>query len=532
MPGAASPRPAPVRVDRSHAWPLWDTAGTRLLEAQARAALPPGTLMQRAGLSVARLARALAPHARQAWILAGPGGNGGDGLHAAAELRLAGMEVSVTLVADPGTLAPESTAALARARESGCRIGPEIPACAPPLSIDALLGLGASRPPGGALLAAILAFNRTAGCRLAVDLPSGLHPDTGARLGSEAACAHATLGLLTLKPGLFTGAGRDHAGQAWFDGLGCEASEAAAGPAARLGSGADVTAALAPRAHDRHKGSFGDVLVVGGAPGMGGALRLAAQGALSAGPGRVFVSPLDPDVALADSRHPEWLWTPQAWLPGRHALESGAAVCGCGGGSIVSEALPAILARTARLVLDADALNAVSRDAQLRRQLQARQARGQATVLTPHPLEAARLLGCETADVQADRLRAARALASQLGSIVVLKGSGTVIASEGRLPVINPTGSSSLAVGGTGDVLAGWIAGLWAACPAGGADNPVEEGWRSAVASAWLHGLAGERPGCAPIRAGHLAGRMADQAEAWRSIRPAAPLSGEPASWP
>lgn len=532
MSAAARPRHAIVRVDRSQGWPLWDAAGTRALEEQARAALPPGTLMQRAGQAVARLARALAPHAGQAWIMAGPGGNGGDGLHAAAELRQAGLEVTVTLVAEPDALAPEPAAALARARAAGCVIGTELPRAAPPLAIDALLGLGAGRAPGGAFLAAIQAFNNMPGCRLAVDLPSGLHPDTGARLGHDAAYAHATLGLLTLKPALFTGAGRDHAGQAWFDDLGCEAGDAVPGPVARLASGADVSAALVPRAHDRHKGSFGDVLVVGGAPGMVGALRLAAQGALAAGPGRVFVSPLDPDLTLADPQHPEWLWTPQAWLPGRHALESDTVVCGCGGGAIVSEALPAILGRAARLVLDADALNAVSRDPQLRRQLSARRARGQSTVLTPHPLEAARLLGCDTAEVQADRPKAARELATLLGTIVVLKGSGTLVASAGRLPVVNPTGSASLAVGGTGDVLAGWIAGQWAVCSAGERDTHGESGWRSAVAATWLHGLAGERPAGAPIQAGHLAGSMAAQAEAWRSIREAERLSGACASLP
>lgn len=524
------PRTGPVRVDGAHGWPLWSVAGTRALEDAARSMLPPGALMRRAGESVARLARALAPHARQAWVAAGPGGNGGDGLHAAAELRRAGLEVVVTLVADAGRLATEPARALERAREAGCRISPKLPEAGVDLSIDALLGLGASRPPVAALQSAIEAFNSMPGRRLCVDLPSGLQADTGARLGATAAHGHATLGLLTLKPGLFTGAGREHAGQAWLDDLGITPGRGAA-PTARLTAFDDVAAALPPRLHDRHKGSFGDVVVVGGAPGMLGAARLAAQGALAAGPGRVFVSPLDADQALADPQHPEWLWMAQAWLPGRRALESDTVVCGCGGGWAVSQALPALLARAARLVLDADALNALARDEALREQLRARQARGQATVLTPHPLEAARLLRCDTARVQADRLHAADALAREFGAVVLLKGSGSVIGGVGRLLVVNPTGSASLSVGGTGDVLAGWIAGLWAACGHAGQDD-ASTGWQCTLAAAWLHGQAAGLPGGSPVRAGTLADAMARLAEGWRARPDAASVSGESACGP
>lgn len=528
---AARPRHAPQRVDTLHPWALWDVAGTRSLEAHARAQLPPGTLMRRAGCAVARLARALAPHGRQAWIAAGPGGNGGDGLHAAAELREAGLAVTVTLLADAGALSSEPAEALARAREAGCVIGPALPEEAADLAIDALLGLGAGRAPEGAMRVALEAFNAMPGLRLSVDLPSGLQADTGACLGSVAARAHATLALLTLKPGLYTGAGRDHAGETWFDPLGCEPGKTPA-PVARLASVEDVRAALPPRAHVGHKGSFGDVLVVGGAAGMLGAARLAAQGALAAGPGRVFVSPLDPSASLTDAQHPEWLWTPRAWLPGQQALERQTVVCGCGGGAQVASALPALLARAKRLVLDADALNAVTRDAQLRRQLRARCDRGLATVLTPHPLEAARLLGSDTAQVQADRGLAARRLAGEFGAVVLLKGSGSVIACDGQLTTINPTGSASLSTGGTGDVLAGWIGGLWAGLGVQDGLSDREAGWRSTVAAAYLHGQAGERPGGAATRAGTLAEAMSRRAEGCRGTASREALNGASASWP
>lgn len=523
--------PGPVRVPAGGDWLLWDVAATRTLELQARAACPPGALMRGAGEAVARLARALAPHARRAWVAAGPGGNGGDGLHAAAQLRQAGLEVDVTLVADAAALAAEPAEALARALEAGCRIDTRLPEAPAPLAIDALLGLGASRAPQEAMGAALETFNAMPGLRLCVDLPSGLHADTGARLGGTAARGHATLALLTLKPGLFTGAGREHAGAVWFDDLTCQPSGELA-PAGRLTSVRDVSSALLARSHDSHKGSFGDVLVVGGAPGMIGAARLAAQGALAAGPGRVWVSLLDTDQPLADAQHPEWLWKDRAWLPGRHPLESDTVVCGCGGGTSVPQALPALLARSARLVLDADALNAVARDATLRRQLRARRERGQTTVLTPHPLEAARLLGCETRQVQADRLRAAADLARELAAVVLLKGSGSIVCREGMLACINPTGSGSLAVGGTGDVLAGWIGGLWASSAHGPGGDDLNTAWRSTLACAWLHGWCGERPGASPVRAGALAQAMAHAAQGWRARAGEAGLSGARACGP
>lgn len=531
MPLGHRAHPVRVRPEDCHDWPLWNAAGTRALEAEAKSKLPAGALMQRAGHSVARWARALAPHALRAWVAAGPGGNGGDGLYAAAYLRKAGLEVQVTLVADAGSLAAEPAAALEQAREAGCVIGPALPDSAAELAIDALLGLGAHRAPAGTMLAAMQAFNGMPGCRLAVDLPSGLHADTGTRLGAVAASAHATLSLLTLKPALFTGAGRDHAGEAWFDDLGCE-TRSASDPVARLATAQDVAAVLRPRLHERHKGSFGDVLVVGGATGMLGAVRLAAQGAAAAGPGRVFVSPLDPAHALADAQHPEWLWTACAWLPGRHRVEETTVVCGCGGALAVAHTLPPLLARSPRLVLDADALNALAHDPQLRRQLQARRARGQATVLTPHPLEAARLLGCETAQVQSDRIGAARALTGELQATVLLKGSGSVIAGADRLPTVNPTGSGSLATGGTGDVLAGWLGGLWAGHGTNSACNADETGWRCAIAAAWLHGRAGERPGGSPVRPGELARALAIDAEAWRAQPRQRSFSVARASWP
>lgn len=495
----------------SHAagWPLWNTLATRACEEQWRTRLGEGVLMRAAGRSVARLARALAPHAQRVWVAAGPGGNGGDGLHAAAELRAAGVDVEVTLTTPAYPPGSEPALALARAQEAGARISHTRPGTAFQLAIDALLGVGANRPPQGALLGALHALQASQAPVLAVDVPSGLAADTGSRIGADALRADATLALLTLKPGLLTGAGREHVGALWFDDLGCP-PDAGWPPVARLTSPEEVAPIFQRRGHDRHKGSFGDVLVVGGAPGMVGAARLAALGALAAGPGRVFLSLLDPHAAASDPLVPEWLMRPQAWMPGQHPLEASTVVCGCGGGEAVAKALPALLSRAGQLVLDADALNALAHDSALRRLLQARTRTGRPCILTPHPLEAARLLGWDTARVQADRLAAAQALVHDLGALIVLKGSGTVIAGPQQTPRINPTGSASLSGGGTGDVLAGWMAGLWsrhhpASTSSTTALHRWHAGWQAAVAAAWSHGRAGELPGEAPLRASALA---------------------------
>jgi hydroxyethylthiazole kinase-like uncharacterized protein yjeF len=184
-------------------------------------------------------------------------------------------------------------------------------------------------------------------------------------------------------------------------------------------------------------------------------------------------------------------------------LQRSTVVCGCGGGNLVADHLPAVLLHAPRLVLDADGLNAVAANVDLHALLMARSARGQATVLTPHPLEAARLLGASTAAVQADRLAHAKALADGCQATVVLKGSGSVIASPGRAPWINPTGNARLGTGGSGDVLAGWLGGLWSQAPAGDAHG-------AAAAAVWLHGRAAEHGDTRlPLRAGDLIDVMA-----------------------
>lgn len=456
------------RVTPDRPWPLHGVAAIRRLEQRAAAALPAHALMQRAGLAVARLALAVAPHARTVWVACGPGNNGGDGFEAALHLKQWGKEPVVTWLGNEAKAPADARASLQRARAAGVPFAADAPAQWD-LAIDALLGIGSKRAPEGALLAQVRALR--GGPVLAVDLPSGLDADTGH--ATAAVQATHTLSLLALKPGLFTAQGRDAAGAVWFDDLQVPARDES--PIALL----SPPPAASVRAHASHKGSYGDVAVIGGAPGMAGAVLLAARAALHHGAGRVFAGFLDPAAPAMDPLQPDLMV--RAW--DSLDLKGMAVACGCGGGAAVREALPRAMNARA-LVLDADALNAVAADAQLQALLAARGRRGAPTVLTPHPLEAARLLGTDTAQIQADRLAAARELAQRFGSTVVLKGSGSVIAAAEGSVRINPTGNARLAIAGTGDVLAGMVAARLAS---------GEDASTAASGAAYLHGLAADR---------------------------------------
>lgn len=444
--------------------PLYGTAATRTLERTAASGIAEFTLMARAGLAVARLALALAPHARRIWIACGPGNNGGDGLEAASHLQRWGVQPCVTWLGNESRLPADAATALAHARAAGVPFREQPPDDLGPLDlcIDALLGIGASRPPTGPMAQWLAQLRSGRTPLLAVDVPSGLNADTGvlyadastpkpSRAAATPYAPRHTLSLLTLKPGLFTAQGRDACGTVWFDDLGVPAPSPP--PDAWLG------AAPAPRVrpHASHKGSFGDVAIVGGQddPGQGtsmmGAVLLAATAALHAGAGRVYASFLGIAAPRLSERQPELMFRPPDALP----LGQLTVVCGCGGGDAVRAVLPAIIRDAAQLVLDADALNSVAADPALQNALAARATRGQAAILTPHPLEAARLLEATAQAVQTDRLRAAQALAGRFGCVVVLKGSGSVIAAPGEIPRINPSGNARLATAGTGDVLAG-----------------------------------------------------------------------------
>ena len=486
--------------------PLFNHRSTRALEHAALALHPQPSLMQRAGMACARVAQAIAPHARHIWVLCGPGNNGGDGLAAAAALAAQGRAVTITWLGTREHCSADTLLALQQAQHQSIRWSDMPPALDEhDLIIDALLGLGLRPGAADERIAALLqhSYASAAHC-LAVDLPSGLDADTGhwqAGYAPQAPihnCSRHTVSLLALPPGLFTADGRDAAGQVWFDDLGiAKLPVPAPAPAAWL----HHPMPAAPRRHASHKGSFGDVLVIGGqglhaGAAMQGAAILAATAALHQGAGRVFLHLLD------NGQLPHLPQTPEIMLRSQVAalaqLGSSTVVCGCGGGSSVAALLPKVLEHSARLVLDADALNAVAADAVLRQRLKNRQSNGLPTILTPHPLEAARLLATSTQEVQADRLAAAQSLADTLGCTVLLKGSGSIVASPGLPPRINPTGNARLATGGTGDVLAGMIAALWA--------SQGQDSHSAASDAAYLHGqLADAWPAHRPLTASALA---------------------------
>jgi hydroxyethylthiazole kinase-like uncharacterized protein yjeF len=226
---------------------------------------------------------------------------------------------------------------------------------------------------------------------------------------------------------------------------------------------------------------------------MTGAALLAATAALHSGAGRVLVGLLDGGSLRVDTSQPELMFRDVGQMDFRRMT----VVCGCGGGDAVRDVLARACSTSTRLVLDADALNAVAADSQFGVLLQARSARGLQTVMTPHPLEAARLLGTTAVQVQANRLEAARQISTRFGCTVALKGSGTIIASPGEVCIINPTGNAQLATAGTGDVLAGMVgARLAAGMPA----------FHAASEAVYAHGLCAERwPDGSTLTAGLLA---------------------------
>ena len=483
-----------IRLNHNTSYPLHSVATTRRIEQAAAAQLAPHTLMQRAGLAVARLACALAPHAQTIWLACGPGNNGGDGLEAAMHLKRWGRNPVVTWVGDEARCPADALLSLHRARQAGVTFVADPPA-EYDLAIDALLGIGQTKPVTGMLADWLRHMQLTAPAVLSVDVPSGLNGDTGAYIESKIAIDNIAvkaintpargkkvsifcLSLLTLKPGLFTAQGKDAAGEVWFDDLDLDVeNNLFESPTAWL-LGAD-RANLPARLHASHKGTFGDVVVVGGAVGMTGAALLAARAALHAGAGRVFVALLDARTAnqpmTVDPIQPELMFRHLEILP----LREQTVVCGCGGGDTVRHVLPKVLSQVPRLVLDADALNAVSVDTSLQTLLLARSKRNLQTILTPHPLEAARLLGVPTAQVQADRLLSTQQLADRFGCVVIIKGAGSVIAAPDQVPYINASGNVKLATAGTGDVLAGMVGAHLAAS---------QDAFQSACTATYRHG--------------------------------------------
>lgn len=470
--------PAPLPAAAS----LYDIPALRVLEARAAAALDdPYEPMRRAGQAAWRESLRHWPEAQRLLVVCGLGNNGGDGYMFARHAQQSGRRVVVMEL--PGK--SPATPLAQRARDEylatgGARLEFDGQLAEADLVVDALFGIGLTRAPDGAAAALIDGINSQPAPVLALDVPSGVDANSGA-VPAAAVIATRTLEFIARKAGLRTGAAIDHVGVLELADLALSAEVFAdVAPFAEALSVDDLARWLQPRRRDSHKSHHGRVLCIGGDHGHGGAILLAAEGALRSGAGLVDVATRAAHVSALLARIPEAMAHAVADDALRLAddLVASASVVAIGPGLGQGEGARSWLLQALQsgkpLVLDADALNLLA---------SAPQALPPGTVLTPHPGEGARLLGMDTARVQSDRFAAASALSEDFGCAVVLKGAGSIVAAPGRMPRVITAGNPGMAVGGMGDVLTGVIASVRAQ----GLD-----GFDAASCGALLHAAAGD----------------------------------------
>jgi hydroxyethylthiazole kinase-like uncharacterized protein yjeF len=487
--------------------PVFMTEQIRSIEQWAFAQDPPPPLMERAGRATAELAQRIAPPtARRILVLAGPGNNGGDAFVAARYLKQWFFDVHVVFTGDPAKLKADAKVARDEWLDTGGATSADIPADFDwQMAIDGLFGIGLQRDLDERHGALVRTLNESPCPVLAIDVPSGLDADCGKVMGDAIRAAH-TITFLGLKAGLHTLAGPDHAGEIHFDALGIENPPLPDGHGYLIGDEV-IGAALPPRPLNSHKGRFGDVFIIGGASGMVGAALLAGRAALKLGAGRVLVGLLGEGPAVDFGQPDLMLRSVEELLERRNV---GAAVIGPGLGQsdAALHALSKALRSDAPIVLDADALNIVAASKALKSSLQQR---AQPTLLTPHPAEAGRLLGLDTAAVQDDRVISALNLAQEFNAAVVLKGCGSVCAFPEGTWCINTSGNPAMASAGMGDVLSGILGALLAQGAAAHA---------ALMAGVRVHGLAADElvsAGIGPI--GLTASETIDAARsAWNRL--------------
>ena len=470
---------------------------SRELEARCAVRMGLDTLMRRAGTFAAKWLdeRLPCPHVT---VLAGPGNNGGDAIVCACELKRLGHTVQLVMPGgEPKTeLAREMLADWSAL--GGTVISDPYMTEKADAVVDGLFGTGLKRPITGDYLDAILWFNERQCFRLALDVPSGLHSETGHWVGTmPGVTADATITFLSAKSGLYMNEGVDAAGAVVVSELDVSV------PLTRLGliEYSDFDHICQPRPKFSHKGTFGHVAVVGGAEGHIGAALLSARAALRMGAGTVTVELLTPNAMMVDPVAPELMLSSTPLDFSRFT----AAVIGPGlGQSAAAKArLEAALASNIPLVLDADALNLIAGDKALLTTLLHRTV---ATVLTPHEAEGARLLKVTPQIIQSDRVNAVRDIALQTGAITVLKGPGTLIAMRSSRTWLSPYATASLATAGSGDVLSGMIASFL-----GQRYDTVE----SVLGAVMLHGYAGKER-VAGLTASEIASLAVEPLETYR----------------
>ncbi|MBK8181983.1 MAG: NAD(P)H-hydrate dehydratase [Candidatus Competibacteraceae bacterium] len=442
--------------------------------------IPGYTLMSRAGEATFNLLRQRWPQARRIAVICGGGNNAGDGYIVARLARQAGLEVLALTLADPGRLRGDALTAW----QDACAAGVSTTVFSvdglngADVLVDAMLGTGLEREVSGVWRDAIEAMNAHPAEILAIDIPSGLHADTGGVLGA-AVHATATMTFIGLKQGLFTGQGPACCGEISFTDLGAPSDiYTTLHPACWHYSGENLPKLLPARQRSAHKGHFGHVLVVGGELGLAGAARLAAEAAARCGAGLVSVATRAAHAGLQAAVRPELMFhgieTPEELAPLLDRASIIAVGPGLGRNGWGRAMLQAVLASDKPLVVDADGLNLLAIEPQFRANW----------ILTPHPGEAARLLKMMPAEIEADRFTAVEDLALRYGGIAVLKGAGSLIASklDGQVALCS-TGNPGMASGGMGDTLTGVIAALLAQ------GLPL---FAAAKAGVYLHGRAGD----------------------------------------
>ena len=460
--------------------PLFVADQVRAMEAEAIASLglTGYELMGRAGAAAWQALHRRWPQVSRIGIACGPGNNGGDGYVLARIAKAAGCQVQVLVAPGASHGGVDAKRAASDWREAGGitrAFDGQLPEVE--LWVDALFGIGLARPVTGVAQAIIERINASHLPVFAIDVPSGLDCDRGnaGRTGIRAAL---TLSLLAAKRGLYTGPGCDVAGEVLFDPIGLPDTYLARfPPSALLYRPGDLVAGLTPRHANAHKGEHGHVLCVGGEMGMGGAVRLCAEAALRAGAGLASVATRTEGVAALVAARPEAM---------THAVEDADALQilikradvlavgpGLGRGDWGRNLFEAAATSGKPLILDADGLSLLGLHPRPLPQ----------AILTPHPGEAARLLGCANGDVQSDRFAAVSALVERFQCVVVLKGAGTLVAGPGEITAVIGAGNPGMATGGMGDVLTGVIAALHAQ------RLPL---FKAAVYGALLHGAAGD----------------------------------------
>ncbi|MFT7235453.1 MAG: hydroxyethylthiazole kinase-like uncharacterized protein yjeF [Methylophagaceae bacterium] len=444
------------------------------------AALSSSTLMTHAGASALQLLKQQWPDAKHILILSGIGNNGGDGFELARQATLEGYHVTVLQVGGKKTLTKTAAAAKDALLLTGTKIHysqETLPAA--DVIVDAIFGTGINRAVEGEASTIIKALNKIEqACVLSIDIPSGLQADTGRPLGPTVN-ATITLSFIGLNLGLFTGYGPNYCGHVYFESLDIPSAiyDHVAPVALRINLEKEGER-LVPRERTGHKGLYGHLLIIGGDDGMSGAARISAEAGARVGAGLISIATRTTHSALLNLTRPELMChgiedaeSLAPLLRSSNALTLGP---GLGQNDWGQTLFKKTVETSLPMVVDADALNLLSKNPQHRDHW----------ILTPHPGEAARLLHCTTAEVQADRFNAVRELQAIYGGIIVLKGSGTLIYSGETTIRLSSSGNPGMGSGGMGDVLAGVIGGLLAQ------GFPLLDAACIGVA---LHGMAGDK---------------------------------------